>query len=255
MSPDASPVKEAPPTLEANAMFEEALDKAANLIGITTSPTDEADNGEDAEDKEAVDLVSPAKKRAKLEAGEEVLDATTEEGETLAKQEDTMKADPAPAEGDISMTAEATSTTVQAGGETVTTTTVKLERATTPPPPSSSAIPPSTPISSADVIPINIISPRTPNTPGSNLIFTPKVQLASPSRQQYEDEEVAAANQGPIHEKIIQPIGRFEKITIWNPDMELDRGDDCYVRALNEWTKLAELVSRLFLALFVLAPS
>ena len=43
-------------------------------------------------------------------------------------------------------------------------------------------------------------------------------------------------------QRLLQPLSTFDNITIWNPDIELDKGDDVYVRALKEWTALSRLV-------------
>jgi len=224
MSPDVSPVKETISS-DGSMAFEEALDKAAESFNPTPSNAEQKDN-DDSISSEEVFVTSPAKKRAKLEAEVEIKD------EEIKAEED--------ANVTMTMIAESTTTTLQAGGETITSTTVKLERAVTPPlsPPAPTV--PSTPMSASSVLPMNIISPRTPQTPRSGRIY--------PSQQYPEDnEETAPDNESSerVHQRLIQQVGIFDKITIWNPDMELDKGDDCYVKSLTEWTKLANLVSPL----------
>lgn len=227
MSPDVSPVKEAAPSHDATMAFEEALDKAAETLDNTTA--DQADEGEDCESSQEVIVTSPSKKRAKLEAEAEI--NPKPEAEEMKMEEDGNVT--------LTMTAESTTTTIQAGGETITSTTVKLERAVTPPPPSSAPTVPSTPMSaSSNTLPINVISPQTPRTPRSTAFSSHQAsEYDGPSADDATDNE-------RVHQRLIQQVGSFNKITIWNPDIELDKGDDCYVRSLTEWTSLSDLVSR-----------
>lgn len=100
------------------------------------------------------------------------------------------------------------------------------------PPPSSSASPssipatPSTPHASSDFLPI------------INNIVTPKPF----SRSAVDGDEPDLEAQEAITERILQNIAGFKEVTVWNPDIALDRGEDVYVRAMDEWTKLAEFV-------------
>ena len=57
-----------------------------------------------------------------------------------------------------------------------------------------------------------------------------------------EDDADAEQGEEAITERILEDVGTFEHVTIWNPDIALDKGEDVYVRALDEWTKLAEFV-------------
>lgn len=232
MSPDVSPVKEAANT----AMFEEALDKAAESLERNAKEEEKDENASSS--SEEILVTSPAKKRAKLEAEAEA--QVNMPPSSSAESRDNEE------EGDATMTlasttkVEATTTTFQAAGETITTTTVKFERAVTPPHPFSSIIP-STPMSASAVLPIHIISPRTPQTPNGRAF----------SHQGAKDDDAEHSSRTErVHQRMIQHIGTFDKITIWNPDMELDKGDDCYVKSLNEWTKLADLVSFCLFRLF-----
>lgn len=42
--------------------------------------------------------------------------------------------------------------------------------------------------------------------------------------------------------RFMTPVGRFDSILIWNPDMPIDEGRDEYIRAMDEWTRLADVV-------------
>ena len=46
----------------------------------------------------------------------------------------------------------------------------------------------------------------------------------------------------PQIQRSLIPISTFNSMTVWNPDVLLDQGDDCYVRAIKEWTALANIV-------------
>lgn len=254
MSPDHSPVKEDDKEdLTDLSQFEKVLDERQEAVGKAKNwdkfqdalgDFEQAlDDAEEALFKRMMEhqavrktekgnkstTKEPPKKRAKRGA------EAKKESEAISEEtaDKDMKVDEANDAKVTVLQAEATTTTLQTAGETITSTTVKLERATTPPP--SSVIPPSTPMSASAVLPIHIISPRTPRTPGGRLF--------SSSDNHVEESQIDNEQEGPIHQRIIQPVGKFDKIMIWNPDMELDRGDDCYVKALSEWTRLADLVS------------
>ena len=105
-----------------------------------------------------------------------------------------------------------------------------MPRETIPPPPSSSAFPSSS-------------MPGTPSTPHASAQM-PIINIATPKPFSRAMEDDADAEQGEeaITERILEDVGTFEHVTIWNPDIALDKGEDVYVRALDEWTKLAEFV-------------
>lgn len=235
MSPDVSPAKETMFSSEATMAFEEALDIAAESLEKEDKDPDNSTSSEE------VFVTSPAKERAKLERVEAEAEEQAGVQESEAKEEADADAD-ADADTTMTLVAESTTTTLQAGGDTITSTTVKLERQVTPPPPSSAVdtTVPSTPMSASAVLPINILSPQTPRTPRAS-----SYRLSD--HQQGADEQVREGNEGErIHQRLISQIATFDKITIWNPDMELDKGDDCYVKSLTEWTHLAEIVSSFF---------
>jgi hypothetical protein len=241
LSPDVSPVKEdsAP---ELSDMLPMSLDDIAERVSKQmkqeeAAAADNQDNDDElSASPEAPFVISPSKaKRVKLEHvhAEEVVTISSnaeEAGTTILKTE-------------------VDSTVLTTAEQTLSSTTVNLERATTPPPPPPSSaidtdmpsssypqstIPPSTPQSASDFLPINILSPQTPQQQQQ----TPRAF----AYQQRGDDQTSGEN-SHIHQRIIQPVGKFEKLTIWNPDMKLDIGDDCYFKALSEWTKLADLVS------------
>jgi hypothetical protein len=78
-----------------------------------------------------------------------------------------------------------------------------------------------------------------PTTPIQASSLPPSSVPQTPIQQQPE----ILQDSGPLVEKKLMPIAIFDKFTIWNPDNALDRGSDEYVRSLNEWIGLAELVS------------
>lgn len=51
--------------------------------------------------------------------------------------------------------------------------------------------------------------------------------------------------------RFMTPVGRFDSILVWNPDMPIDAGRDEYIRAMDEWTRLADVV-RLFYSSYML---
>jgi hypothetical protein len=42
--------------------------------------------------------------------------------------------------------------------------------------------------------------------------------------------------------RFMVPTGHFDSMIVWNPDAVVDNSRDEYICALNEWTKLADLV-------------
>lgn len=42
--------------------------------------------------------------------------------------------------------------------------------------------------------------------------------------------------------RFMTPVGAFNSINVWHQDMPLDEGRDEYIRALDEWTRLAQVV-------------
>lgn len=42
--------------------------------------------------------------------------------------------------------------------------------------------------------------------------------------------------------RFMTPVGAFDSINVWHQDMPLDEGRDEYIRALDEWTRLAQVV-------------
>ncbi|PLW06505.1 hypothetical protein PCANC_25255 [Puccinia coronata f. sp. avenae] len=89
--------------------------------------------------------------------------------------------------------------------------------------------------------------------------FSPPIMLdQTPSLLTGPDPRLAG--EGPIpaslqlpQPKVLASMGeRFDQITIWNPDHQLDLTEDVYARALHEWVGLSHLVS---LARLVLPPS
>jgi hypothetical protein len=43
--------------------------------------------------------------------------------------------------------------------------------------------------------------------------------------------------------RVLTPSATFNSFVLWNPDIPVDEGRDEYVRSLNEWTRLADVVS------------
>ena len=58
-----------------------------------------------------------------------------------------------------------------------------------------------------------------------------------------ESEEARDALEDSVPVRTIQPTATFSSFTLWNPDIPVDEGRDEYIRAMNEWTKLASVVS------------
>ncbi|CAH7666160.1 ribonuclease H2 non-catalytic subunit-domain-containing protein [Phakopsora pachyrhizi] len=42
--------------------------------------------------------------------------------------------------------------------------------------------------------------------------------------------------------KLIRTVGRFEDLTIWNPDGQVDLSQDFYFRSLDEWSQVSQLL-------------
>ena len=102
-------------------------------------------------------------------------------------------------------------------------------RASTPPPPLPSSTPisiPSTPAGDSKPLTLNIATPKPFAAP-----------LADDSYEASGEQRAEA-----VTERILQPIADFKAFTVWNPDTEVDAGEDAYIRAIAEWTKLAALV-------------
>jgi hypothetical protein len=58
---------------------------------------------------------------------------------------------------------------------------------------------------------------------------------------EYEEEEVEAR---PARDcRLLTPTSTFDSFLLWNPDGPVDRGEDVYLRGLEEWTTLASIVS------------
>ena len=105
-----------------------------------------------------------------------------------------------------------------------------MPRASTPPPSTSSSAPislPCTPAGHSKPLVLNIATPK---------------PFAAPAVDD-NDDGVSGGHRGEaITERLLQPIAEFKAFTVWNPDTEVDAGEDAYIRALAEWTKLAALV-------------
>lgn len=136
--------------------------------------------------------------------------------------------------------AEVPGSPIKVEGQSTSAQAPQAARETTPP--ASSAT------SNSVTLPISI--PSTPTASGASTPFSPStfnIQTPKPfsAREGPDVDEDADSTMmdSRTAERVLVPISQFQSFTIWNPDTELDRGDDCYVKAVDEWTKLAHLVS------------
>ncbi|KAF8328387.1 ribonuclease H2, subunit C [Cantharellus anzutake] len=63
--------------------------------------------------------------------------------------------------------------------------------------------------------------------------------LMSRVEDEIEVEEVTPAIETVAPTREFTPIGKFDSIMVWHPDVPVDHGQDEYIRAIDEWAKLS----------------
>lgn len=66
--------------------------------------------------------------------------------------------------------------------------------------------------------------------------------------------QIDAAENLPLERKVV-PIGSFDSLIAWNPDVPIDVTQDEFIRAIDEWTRLANIVSPLLYQTSTITPA